>query len=152
MTINLVNRVGPEQAHRLLERSFAQFQADRSVVGLVRGVERGERMMDELAAEFGGRDAPILDYARLREKISQRERAQSRASRLQRRQAVNDALAALRRGDIITIGQGRRGGLAVVLEPARDSDDPGRWCSPKTAGRAGFRRRTIPVSRPRSGR
>ncbi|MDX1892907.1 RNA helicase [Mycolicibacterium sp. 050158] len=124
MTINLVHQMGPEQAHRLLERSFAQFQADRSVVGLVRGVARGERMMDELAAELGGRDAPILAYARLRATISERERAQSRASRLQRRQAVNDALAALRRGDIITIGQGRRGGLAVVLEPAGDRDDP----------------------------
>jgi ATP-dependent RNA helicase HelY len=124
MTINLVHRVGPEQAHRLLEQSFAQYQADRSVVGLVRGVERGQRMLDEVAAELGGKDAPILDYARLRERISQHERAQARASRLQRRQAANDALAALRRGDIITITHGRRGGLAVVLESARDSSDP----------------------------
>ena len=68
--------------------------------------------------------APILDYVRLRLQISERERAQSRASRLQRRKAANDALAALRRGDIINITHGRRGGLAVVLEPARDSDDP----------------------------
>jgi ATP-dependent RNA helicase HelY len=124
MTINLSHQMGPEQAHRLLERSFAQFQADRSVVGLVRGVARGEKMMDDLAAQFGGRDAPILAYARLRATISERERAQSRASRVQRRQAANDALASLRRGDIITIGQGRRGGLAVVLEPAGDRDDP----------------------------
>lgn len=124
MTINLVHQMGTEQAHRLLERSFAQFQADRSVVGLIRGVTRGEAMMDELATEVGGRDAPILGYARLRVAISARERAQSRASRLQRRKAANDALAALRRGDIITIGQGRRGGLAVVLEAAADSDDP----------------------------
>jgi ATP-dependent RNA helicase HelY len=124
MTINLVNRVGPEQAHRLLEQSFAQYQADRSVVSLVRGVERGQRMLDEVAGDLGGRDAPILDYARLREQISQQERAQARASRLQRRQAANDVLAALRRGDIITITHGRRGGLAVVLEPGRDSDDP----------------------------
>ncbi|MFV1359649.1 DEAD/DEAH box helicase [Mycolicibacterium fortuitum] len=125
MTINLVQQMGPEQAHRLLERSFAQYQADRSVVGLVRGIARGERMMGELAAELGGADAPILDYVRLRAKIGERERAQSRASRLQRRRAATDALAALRRGDIITITQGRRGGLAVVLEAAqRDSDDP----------------------------
>ncbi|GLP80864.1 DEAD/DEAH box helicase [Mycobacterium antarcticum] len=124
MTINLTQHMGPEQAHRLLERSFAQYQADRSVVGLVRGVTRGERMMDELAAELGGRDAPILEYARLRATISERERTQSRASRLERRQAANDALANLRRGDIITIGQGRRGGLAVVLEPAGDREDP----------------------------
>jgi ATP-dependent RNA helicase HelY len=132
MTINLVHQMGPAQAHKLLESSFAQYQADRSVVGLVRGIERGERMLGEIAAELGGgppirqgaADAPILDYVRLRQQISERERAQSRASRLQRRKAANDALTALRRGDIITITQGRRGGLAVVLESDRDSDDP----------------------------
>jgi ATP-dependent RNA helicase HelY len=124
MTINLVNQMGPTQAHKLLESSFAQYQADRSVVGLVRAVERGERILDEIAGELGGHDAPILDYVRLRLQISERERAQSRASRLQRRRAANDALAALRRGDIITITHGRRGGLAVVLEPDRDGDDP----------------------------
>ncbi len=124
MTINLVNQMGPTQAHELLERSFAQYQADRSVVGLVRAIERGERMLEEIAAELGGRDAAILEYARLRAAISERERAQARASRLQRRKATNDALAALRRGDIINIANGRRAGLAVVLEPARDDDDP----------------------------
>ena len=124
MTINLVHRMGPEQAHELLEQSFAQYQADRSVVGLVRGIERGTRMLGEIAAELGGPDAPILEYARLRARISDMERAQSRASRLQRRQAASDALAALRRGDIITLTHGRRGGLAVVLESARDSSDP----------------------------
>jgi ATP-dependent RNA helicase HelY len=124
MTINLVNRVGPEQAHRLLEQSFAQYQADRSVVSLVRGVERGQQLLGEVAAELGGNDAPVLEYARLRDQISQQERTQARASRLQRRQTINDALAALRRGDIITITHGKRGGLAVVLEAARDNTDP----------------------------
>ncbi|MCV6983454.1 RNA helicase [Mycolicibacterium pulveris] len=125
MTINLVQQMNPAQAHKLLESSFAQYQADRSVVGLRRGIERGERMLDEIAAELdGGHDAPILDYVRLRQEISAREKAQSRASRLQRRRATNDALYALRRGDIIDISHGRRGGLAVVLEPARDEDDP----------------------------
>ncbi|OBK80705.1 RNA helicase [Mycobacterium sp. 1165178.9] len=124
MTINLVQQMGPEQAHRLLEQSFAQYQADRSVVGLVRGIERGSALLDEIAAEIGGPKAPILEYARMRARITERERAQSRASRLQRRQAATDALAALRRGDIINITHGRRGGLAVVLESARDSSDP----------------------------
>ena len=124
MTINLVNQMGPTQAHKLLESSFAQYQADRSVVGLVRAVERGERILDEIAGELGGHDASILDYVRLRLQIAERERAQARASRLHRRKAANDALAALRRGDIITITHGRRGGLAVVLEADRDSDDP----------------------------
>ena len=117
MTINLVQQMGPEQAHRLLEQSFAQYQADRSVVGLVRGIERGKAMLDEIAAELGGPDAPILEYARMRARISEMERAQSRASRLQRRQAASDALAALRRGDIINITHGpprRAGGGAGV--------------------------------------
>lgn len=123
MTINLVQQMGPAQARQLLEQSFAQYQADRSVVGLRRGVERGEKVLEEIADELGGHDAAILDYVRLRAKISERERAQSRASRLQRRTAANDALTALRRGDIINI-TGRHGGLAVVIETARDSDDP----------------------------
>ncbi len=130
MTINLVSQMTPEAARQLLERSFAQYQADRSVVSLVRGGERGEKMLDELAAEMGwdrrssSTEPSILDYARLRARIGERERAASRSSRLHRRQAAGEALAALRRGDIITITHGRRGGLAVVLEPARDSDDP----------------------------
>ena len=124
MTINLVHQLGPEQAHQLLEQSFAQYQADGSVVGLVRGIERGQGMLDDIAAELGGHDAPILDYARLRARISEMERTQARASRLQRRQAASDALAALRRGDIINITNGRHAGLAVVLESARDGDDP----------------------------
>ena len=114
MTINLVQQMGPAQARALLERSFAQYQADRSVVGLVRGAERGEKLLDEIAAELGGRDGDMLDYMRLRAKISEKERAQARSSRLQRRRAATDALASLRRGDIINITQGRRGGLAVV--------------------------------------
>ncbi len=130
MTINLVSQLSPRAAHALLERSFAQYQADRSVVGLVRGVQRGERMLDEIAAELGWDrrstdvEPAVLDYARLRARIGERERAQSRVSRLQRREAANGALSSLRRGDIISITSGRRGGLAVVLEPARDADDP----------------------------
>jgi ATP-dependent RNA helicase HelY len=122
MTINLVHQMGPELAHQLLERSFAQYQADRSVVGLVRAIGRNEQLMDQLATELG--DDSVIDYARLRAKLSEQERAQARSSRLQRRQAANDALSSLRRGDIISITHGRRGGLAVVLEADRDSADP----------------------------
>jgi len=131
MTINLVSQMGPEQAHRLLEQSFAQYQADKSVAGLARGVDRGEKLLDDIASELGWDrhvkpvpEPAVLDYARLRATIGERERAQSRSSRLRRRQSTNDALVALKRGDIINVAHGRRGGLAVVLEPARDPEDP----------------------------
>ncbi|WP_423488808.1 DEAD/DEAH box helicase [Mycobacteroides sp. PCS013] len=124
MTINLVHRMGPDPARELLERSFAQFQADRSVVGLVRGIERGKKMLDEIAKEIDGHDGSVLEYVRLRGRLSERERAAARTSRLERRGAANDALAALKRGDVIAIPHGRRNGVAVVLEPAHDDDDP----------------------------
>ena len=40
MAVNLVGSVGAAQPRELLESSFAQFQADRSVVGLARQVQR----------------------------------------------------------------------------------------------------------------
>jgi ATP-dependent RNA helicase HelY len=130
MTINLVHQMGPDQAHELLERSFAQYQADRSVVGLVRAISRNEQLMQQVAAELGN-DAgeeqtaeALIGYARLRAKLGERERAQARSSRLHRRQLANEALSSLRRGDIISITRGKRGGLAVVLEADRDSTDP----------------------------
>jgi ATP-dependent RNA helicase HelY len=124
MTINLVHQMGPEQAHELLERSFAQYQADRSVVGLVRAISRNEQLMEQVAGELGDDAETVIDYARLRAKLSERERAQARSSRLYRRQLANEALSSLRRGDIISITRGKRGGLAVVLEADRDSTDP----------------------------
>ncbi|MDM2425991.1 RNA helicase [Mycobacteroides abscessus] len=124
MTINLVHRMGPDPARELLERSFAQYQADRSVVGLVRGIERGRKMLDEIAGELDGHDGSVLQYVRLRAGLTERERAAARASRLERRGAANDALAALKRGDVIAIPHGRRNGVAVVLEPAHDDEDP----------------------------
>ena len=42
MAVNLVGSVGVGAARELLESSFAQFQADRSVVGLARQVQRNE--------------------------------------------------------------------------------------------------------------
>ena len=125
MTINLVNQMGPTQAHKLLERSFAQYQADRSVVGLVRGIERGERMLDEIAAELGGRDAPILDYVRLRAADLRAGDGRSRGRR--GCSGARPPTTRWRRCAAATSSPsptGRRGGLAVVLEPARDSDDP----------------------------
>ena len=47
-TINLIDRMGAAESRARLERSFAQFQADRSVVGLTRGIERNEAAMATL--------------------------------------------------------------------------------------------------------
>ncbi|MEU4745866.1 DEAD/DEAH box helicase, partial [Actinosynnema sp. NPDC023658] len=43
MAVNLVNQLGAASAREILEQSFAQFQADRSVVGLARRRRGGRR-------------------------------------------------------------------------------------------------------------
>src|SRR5262249_26779460 len=60
MAVNLVGSVGTNAARELLESSFAQFQADRSVVGLARQVQRNVETMDvyelEAACDVGDFD------------------------------------------------------------------------------------------------
>ena len=141
MTINLVDRMGAAESRALLERSFAQFQADRSVVGLTRGIERNEAALTTLRERLGGEDGEYFEYAHLREELSSRERTLERTGRTERRDAAVASLVALRRGDVIAIPVGRHSGLAVVLEPDRDPTDPkplilteAKWAGRVSAG------------------
>ncbi|WFS14397.1 DEAD/DEAH box helicase [Rhodococcus aetherivorans] len=124
MAVNLIDAVGAEHSRALLERSFAQFQADKSVVGLTRGIERNEKALAKLRDQLGGEDGDIIDYLQLREELTQLERRRERQARQDRRQAAVASLLALRRGDIVAIPGGRRTGLAVVLETDTDVTDP----------------------------
>jgi len=122
MSINLIDRMGAQESRALLERSFAQFQADRSVVGLVRGIERNDGQLRKLRSQID--DDGFLEYLSLRERISQRERDIERQGRADRRGAAVESLTSLRRGDVVAIPSGRRQGLAVILEPDQSPGDP----------------------------
>ncbi|UGQ54009.1 RNA helicase [Rhodococcus qingshengii] len=124
MSINLVERMGAADSRKLLERSFAQFQADRSVVDLVRGIERNEEALKGLQEKLGGADGEYFEYASLRERLSARERALERKGREDRRGDAVESLRALARGDVIAIPIGRHSGVAVVLVPDNDPKDP----------------------------
>ncbi|WP_072801809.1 DEAD/DEAH box helicase [Rhodococcoides yunnanense] len=124
MSINLVEQFGAADSRALLEQSFAQFQADRSVVGLVRGIERNDATLAELGARLGGPDGEYFEYARLRERLKEREKTLERQGRQDRRKNAVDSLRELKRGDVVSVPSGRRSGLAVVLEPDIDASDP----------------------------
>ncbi|WP_027501385.1 DEAD/DEAH box helicase [Rhodococcus sp. UNC363MFTsu5.1] len=124
MSINLIERMGAAESRSLLERSFAQFQADRSVVGIVRTIERNRVVLAELSDQLGGADGEFFEYAQLRERVRARERQLEKQGRTDRRQDAVSSLTALRRGDVIAIPVGRRSGLAVVLETDSDPNDP----------------------------
>ncbi|WP_280381804.1 DEAD/DEAH box helicase [Nocardia wallacei] len=122
MSINLIDRMGAAESRALLERSFAQFQADRSVVGLVRGIERNEGQLRKLSSQID--DDGFLEYLSLRDRVKQRERDLERQGRADRRGAAVASLTSLRRGDVVAIPSGRRQGLAVILEPDASPGDP----------------------------
>ena len=100
----------------LLESSFAQFQADRSVVGLARQVQRNIETIQEYARDGACHHGDFDEYFRIRIAIAERERAMARQGASQRRAAAVSSLERLRVGDVIRVPQGRRAGLAVVLE------------------------------------
>ncbi len=108
MATNLVGRYSPEDAHRLLNLSFAQYCADRDVVGLERQLDRNESQLARLRESATCERGDLEEYRRLRETA---DRARQDGSR---NRARADALDALRPGDVIATRRG--GGRAVVLK------------------------------------
>jgi ATP-dependent RNA helicase HelY len=117
MAVNLVGTVGADKSRDLLESSFAQFQADRSVVGLARQVQRNLEVMQSYSNDAACHHGDFDVYFAIRVAIADRERALARQGATQRRAAAVSSLERLRVGDVIRVPQGRRAGLAVVLEP-----------------------------------
>src|SRR5690606_36452946 len=117
MAVNLVGTLGTERARSLLESSFAQFQADRAVVGIARQVRRNNEAIAGLTAEITCHLGDFDSYFETRRQIAARERALARETAAARRAAAVSSLARLRIGDVIRVPTGRRAGLAVVLDP-----------------------------------
>jgi len=117
MAVNLVGTVGGAAARELLESSFAQFQADRSVVGLARQVQRNTETMHAYAAEMECELGDFAEYFEIRRTITEREKAQARQSAAARKAAAAASIERLKVGDVIRVPHGRRAGLAVILDP-----------------------------------
>jgi len=121
MAVNLTGWVGRARASTLLESSFAQFQADRGVVGLTRQVRKNRQAMADLATAMSCDRGGFAEYAELRKTLTEREGDLSRARASSRRAEAARSLSLLRPGDIIRVPGGRRAGLAVVLQPGLHS-------------------------------
>ncbi len=117
MAVNLVGAVGREQARALLESSFAQFQADRSVVGLARQVTRGLEALAGYEESMACHLGDVREYARLRQQVAEREKALAKQGAAHRRAEAAQSLERLQPGDVVRVPQGKRSGLAVVVDP-----------------------------------
>lgn len=74
MAVNLVDRLGVAGTREVLETSFAQFQADRSVVQLARRVVDQRASLDGFRASMECHLGDFSEYARLRREASDLER------------------------------------------------------------------------------
>ncbi|GGC83617.1 hypothetical protein GCM10011512_07980 [Tersicoccus solisilvae] len=124
MSINLIAQFGRDAAREILESSFAQFQADRSVVGIARQIRSREESLAGYAESMRCHLGDFSEYARLRRELSDAEqRAASTRSR-RARDAAMASLDRLRPGDVIEVPTGRSAGFVVVLRPETNGYEP----------------------------
>jgi ATP-dependent RNA helicase HelY len=107
MAANLIKRYEAAEAHHLLNLSFAQFQADKAVVGLETQLAEKKKLLTQQRALMQSDPNAIAEYERLT-KALEKER-EAKASGVARERAMQS----MRPGDIVV--SGRIGGKAVVL-------------------------------------
>jgi ATP-dependent RNA helicase HelY len=115
MAVNLVRNYTPDQAHRLLNSSFAQFLADRGAVALQRTRDRDREALAGYSANMACHLGNFHEYWGMLQK-ARRIRDEDRRTRdSAREQAVRETLAALRPGEVIHVPRAKRRGIAVVI-------------------------------------
>ncbi len=125
MAVNLVHQFGRATARELLESSFAQFQADKAVVGLARQLRKAEQALEGYAEAATCHLGDFMEYSRLRRRLSDVEGSLAKARRADRRDEIVASLEALRPGDVIEVPAGRFSGVAVVVDPGTRADREG---------------------------
>ena len=87
MAVNLIDQFGRARARQILESSFAQFQADRAVVGLARRVREQEESLAGYQKSMTCHLGDFAEYSGMRrelsdlERINRRDTTASRATR-----------------------------------------------------------------------
>ncbi|THJ67316.1 DEAD/DEAH box helicase [Arthrobacter echini] len=116
MSINLVAQFGRSRSREILETSFAQFQADRSVVDLAKQVRSREESLKGYEKAMTCHLGDFQEYSKLRRELSDVESRASRDRSRTLRSAAESSLESLRPGDVIDVPGGRSQGYAVVLD------------------------------------
>ena len=124
MAVNLVGQVGRQRARALLESSFAQFRADRAVVGVARQLRRSRQALDGYKEAMSCDAGDFAGYMSLRRALSDREAEFARSRSASGRAEAERSLGRLRPGDVIRVPGGRRAGVAVVLDTGGQGPGP----------------------------
>jgi ATP-dependent RNA helicase HelY len=117
MAANLVRSYSAEQAHHLLNLSFAQYQADRDVVRLEARLERRQGVLADLRAASVSSYGDLDEYRRIAAGV--RGRAADGPIGDRSAADIESSLSRLRPGDIVMVDKGRHAGRVVVLTAAQ---------------------------------
>ncbi len=114
MAANLVRRYPPDQAHHLLNLSFAQYRADGDVVRLETQLERSQNALEEARRAATCSRGDPGEYRRML-RVSE-ESARQRPSMTA---DVVSALGRVKPGDVLVVPGGKSGGRVAVLSTSR---------------------------------
>ena len=96
MAVNLIDQFGRARAREILESSFAQFQADRAVVGLARQVKDAEESLAGYAKAMSCDKGDFAEYSGIRrelsdlEKLNRKDANASRQTRDKRQREISE--------------------------------------------------------------
>ncbi len=124
MSTNLIARYGAKRSRSILETSFAQFQADRSVVGIAKRVRSQEKTLEAYREAMSCHLGDFTEYARLRRELNGLEKSATKSRSARQRNDAAVSLQDLLPGDVIDIPQGRNAGYAVVVKADEHPFDP----------------------------
>lgn len=114
MVVNLLARSTRSLTRRVLESSFAQFQADAAVVQLASRLTELEAQRDHAAQDLSCSRGDVRAYLTLRDRISQTEKSGARARKRERREESRRVLESVRTGDVLALTRGHKHRLCVV--------------------------------------
>ena len=134
MAVNLVDTVGRDRAREVLESSFAQFQADRGIVGIARQIKANQEGLDGYRDAMQCHLGDFSEYSGLRRRITDLEKNAAKRRAAAVRAAIDTSLGALVPGDIVRVPDGRREGLAIVVRSNRGGKRDGASPSVVTEG------------------
>lgn len=124
MAANLIAAYGAERTRKILESSFAQFQADKSVVGTAARVRKNENALEGYRDSMQCHLGDFTEYMRLRQNIKDLEKKTRKANQQHARAQAHQSIQELMSGDIIHIPHGRSRGYAIVITRAESNTDP----------------------------
>lgn len=122
MAVNLLATTTSKVSRELLGSSFAQFQADHSVQGLERQKVKNSEYLSALTDDRTCHLGDFIEYFAIRSEIKRIERSGSN-KRAELPQVI-ETLAQVSRGDVLSIGNRRRGNIALVLDKGHEMARP----------------------------